>query len=346
MQNNKLIKILLEDAIEINNRVNLQILKDKKILITGASGLLGIYLLASLCELTKKGINLKKITAIIHSENNELIKKLSNQIENIELIQADLTNISAIEILGKYDYIIHAAGYGQPSKFMENQIKTIQLNTNTTQILFNSLEQKGRFLFISSSEIYNGLENPPYSEEQIGTSNTTDFRASYIEGKRCGEAICNVYRSQGIEAFSARLALAYGPGTKVGDRRVINSFIERAINEGQITLLDDGKAHRTYCYISDAIEIIWNILISGKKPIYNVGGHSRITIGRLAEKIGNILNVPVRYPETFNRVVGAPSDVYLNMKLVEEEFNKKDYVSFDLGLTRTIEWQKLLYSRS
>ena len=71
------------------------------------------------------------------------------------------------------------------------------------------------------------------SESDIGTTTPLHPRASYIEGKRGGETICNAYRSQGVRAVSARLALAYGPGTRKGDKRAMNSFIEKALMPGQ-----------------------------------------------------------------------------------------------------------------
>ncbi|MEK7097218.1 MAG: NAD-dependent epimerase/dehydratase family protein, partial [Patescibacteria group bacterium] len=165
----------------------------------------------------------------------------------------------------------------------------------------------------------------------------------YIEAKRCGEAICNAYRAKGVQAKSARLSLAYGPGTKQGDLRVLNSFIQKAI-QGKIEMLDYGEAKRTYCYISDAIEIMWKILLFGKEPVYNVGGFSNITIADLARKIGKYLDIPVVFPKiSSDKISGAPVDVSLDMSKVKNEFGKTEYVSLDEGLERTIEWQKKLY---
>jgi nucleoside-diphosphate-sugar epimerase len=146
-----------------------------------------------------------------------------------------------------------------------------------------------------------------------------------------------------VGASSARLSLAYGPGTKPGDRRVLNAFIERGLTQGKITLQDMGNAKRTYCYVSDAVEILWHILLRGTRPIYNVAGNSRTTIAELARKIGAKLGVPVEFPADSKELGGAPEDVCLDMSLAEADFQKAKYISLDEGLGRTIEWQKLLY---
>lgn len=340
---NLLVSIIENDAKKLVDAAKLHDLAGKSILLTGASGLLGIYFLASLRELSHRGLAPLSVTAVVHSELVYPFKEFLD-FDGASIAQGDLTNLDFVNGLGSFDYIIHAAGYGQPGRFMEDQVKTLQLNTSTTLALFNCLAKDGHFLFLSSSEVYSGLPNPPYKETQIGTTNTTHSRSCYIEAKRCGEAICNAYRARGVNANSARLALAYGPGTKPADRRVINSFIERGATQGKITLQDMGAARRTYCYVSDAVEILWHILLRGTEPIYNVGGMSRTTIAELASKVGHYMNVPVEFPKDSKELGGAPEDVYLDMSLVRQEFNKTQFISFDEGIAQTIEWQKALYS--
>jgi len=117
------------------------------------------------------------------------------------------------------------------------------------------------------------------------------------------------------------------------------------LTQGKIVLQDMGTAKRTYCYVLDAIEIIWSILLRGREPIYNVGGFSRTTIAELALKIGHQLSVPVEFPSDSHELNGAPEDVYLDMCLAEREFKKTHFVSLDDGLARTIEWQRALYAQ-
>lgn len=340
---NLLVSIIAEDARKAVTAARLQNLANKSILLTGASGLLGVHFLASLREITRQGYASQSVTAVVYSESIAPFNSFLD-FRGIQIVRGDLTDLNFVSRLGKFDYIIHAAGYGQPGRFMQDQIKTLKLNTSTTLALFDCLATEGRFLFLSSAEVYSGLPNPPYRETQIGTTNTTHARSCYIEGKRCGEAICNAYRARGIKVSSARLALAYGPGTKPADRRVINAFIERGVTQGKITLQDAGIAKRTYCYVSDAVEILWHILLRGTEPIYNVGGKSRVTIAELARQVGRYLGVPVEFPNDARELGGAPEDVSLDMSLVQKEFKKTQYVSFEEGLARTIEWQKALYS--
>lgn len=339
---NKLIDIIERDAREVCRKVDLSELLGKTILITGASGLIGTYLLACLKQLTSLRKGSFAVAAVMQNEPPGYLKEFLDY-EGAQIFKGDLADYDFCHNLPSADYIIHAAGYGQPGKFLQDPVKTLRLNTFTIYLLFEKLSLHGKFIFMSTSEVYSGLSHPPFKESQIGTTNTTHPRACYIEAKRCGEAICHAYRAKGYDCKVARLALAYGPGTKPGDQRVINSFIYKSIM-GKIDLLDKGIAKRTYCYVSDAVEIIWDVLLTGKEIIYNAGGLSRITIGELARQIGRYMRVPVVFPQEARELSGAPDDVYLDMTKVEREFGKKEYVPLDEGLMRTIEWQKVLYA--
>ncbi len=240
-----------------------------------------------------------------------------------------------------FDAVIYAAGYGQPELFGKDKIKTIEINTTNLIEAFKWLKPEGKFLYISSSEIYSGAPSP-YKETDIGTTTPQHPRACYIEGKRCGEAICMVYKEQGYDVKIARLALAYGPGTKAHDTRVLNQFIEQALTTGEIKVKDRGEAVRTYGYIDDIVSQLLNILFKGKEVVYNVGGDSTEHISNLARRIAMETNATLSFGT--NSLEGAPENVKLDMSKTLTEFPMTLTPIYD-GLKKTIEYQKTLYGK-
>jgi nucleoside-diphosphate-sugar epimerase len=325
-----------EDVNELITKIDFHYLNNKSILITGASGLLGIYFISCL-KFLKAKYNIK-----VYAWYNNTLPDYLEDYFNFDLIriQHDITDDSYFDQLPKFDIVIHSSGYAQPLKFVEDKIKTIKINTISTLKLLEKLNENGKFLFISSSEVYSGLKNPPHKESLIGCTNTDHPRACYIEGKKCGEVICLSYQQKKVDIKIARLAPTYGPGTKGGDRRVLNSLIQKGIIDKKIILLDKGEALRTFCYISDVIEISWKILLFGKESIYNVGGISKIKIKDLAKKIGEELNVPVVMPKKNVSLAGASKEVHLDISRIRNEFNKDNFININSGLKRTITWQK------
>lgn len=333
--------VIFEDAAEICRRVNLDAVRDATVLVTGASGLLGTYFLATLCMLRQSGAALK-VQAQVHSEpaahTAEIIRR-----GGFHLVRANLADFQECSALPEADIILHAAGYGQPAAFLANPLATIQINTTATATLLQKLRPGGAFLFVSTSEVYSGLKKSLAQEADIGTTTPLHPRASYIEGKRCGEAICNAARGRGVRATSGRLALAYGPGTRQHDKRALNSFIERALCQRRIELMDAGKAIRTYGYVTDAVELLWHAALHGTQPVYNIGGRSTVTIAELANLIGSLTGAPVAFPATQKEMAGAPEEVRLDLSRVEGEFKKTSFVDMAAGLRRTIDWQRGLY---
>src|SRR3989344_8402316 len=121
-----LLKIIIEDSKKVLDKSSLPSLKNKSILITGATGLIGTYLLASLYHVSNSKKNKFKVNILIHSDLPEFMMPLVNSL-HCNVFQGDITNSEFMKTLPKVNYIIHAAGYGQPGKFMEDPIKTLKI---------------------------------------------------------------------------------------------------------------------------------------------------------------------------------------------------------------------------
>jgi len=334
------------DANKINEAIDLAPFDKASIVITGASGLVGQYMLAALSNAQAKGIEPKQIYVFVRNEPLDCLREIAKNL-NVTWCKGDICDPSLIAVLpNDLDYIIHAAGYGQPQKFLENEISTITMNTAVTNALLKKLARDGSFIFISTSEIYSGSKETPYKESIVGQTNTDHPRACYIEGKRCGEAIVNAYHKQGFDAKSIRLALAYGPGVRLDDRRVMNEVIKKGLIDQKIALMDSGASLRTYIYITDAVEFMFKILLKGKSNIYNLSGKSRTSIAQMAQLISECISVPLSIPQSSAGLAGAPEDVSLSLDRLLGDFPKDNFVSFEAGVQSLIQWYRLLLKDS
>lgn len=328
--------IIEKDIDNIWREVDLSEMAGKLLLITGATGLIGTYLIHTVKKFNAESKEPISLCLVTHNELPAHLAFLKNE-PYVKIYRGDLSVYDFCQALPNADYIIHAAGYGQPGKFMANKMKTLRLNTLVTDILLKKLNRGGKFLFISTSEIYSGATDIPYREESHGVTMPNHARACYIEGKRCGEAMCYVHAKNNEHVRIARIALAYGPGVRASDKRVLYNFIQKGL-QGTIDMMDRGEARRTYCYVADTVSLLWNILLKGKEIIYNVGGHSHVTIRELADLVAQNLKAKVVIPQEVPGVQGAPQDVFLDMTKAENEFGKSTYVPIEIGIQQTVSW--------
>ena len=327
---------LNKDIDNVVKNINFSSLQNKKVLITGASGLVGFYLAQCIKKLQNE-LNIDLYLSYKNSIPNYLKEYYDFPYTEIK------EDITSIKLEPKFfDVIIHSSGYAQPMKFLSDSLTTIKINTHATINLLDSLKPEGKFLFVSTSELYSGNDTLNIDESQIGTTTPSHNRACYIESKRCGEAICHSYITLGYDVKIARLSLAYGPFTKLGDLRVLNSIIDKGLNNNTIELMDDGSALRTYCYITDVVEMFWNILLHGSEITYNVSGFSNISIKELAENVGSKLNKKVITPTSLNGLTGSPKIVNISSEKYINEFNKQDFVDMEHGMKNVIEWMKYI----
>jgi UDP-glucuronate decarboxylase len=325
--------LLIRDAEEALSAVDYRPLDGKRVLISGATGLIGMHLLTILAALKREGYKIQAFGQY-HREPPAYTKELATS--------AGFHLVHDSWITPKADVIIHAgAGYGQPTIFMADPASTIHANTTLTAQLLQALEPKGRFLFVSSNEVYHGLPKEFATEEDIGTTTPYHPRAGYIEGKRAGEAITYAYRKQGVAAVSARLNLTYGPGARKDDKRALSGFVNQALTTDHIEMKYSGNGMRTCCYAKDVAVMLWKVALHGTKPVYNVGGHSVTSISELATIVAKLTGATIKIPESDTEMPGSQALPRMDVSLMDADLGKTEYTTLEEGLKRTIAWHQL-----
>lgn len=317
-------------------------LSRSRVLLTGATGLIGLNLLALLSELKSQfGLDFDLVT----SSKSPLPKFIVDISVTKKHLEIDLARYFDVSKLGKFDFIIHSGGSAQPQDFMSKKSETYYINSFATKELLELLNPGGQFVFMSSTELYSGLKTNIFSESDIGSTGPMHPRACYIEGKRAGEMFVNWKITEGFRASSVRLSYTYGPGTKSNDLRVINTLIRDAITLGETKLKDEGLARRSNLFSLDAAHMILQILLSPSRAVYNVAARETATIKDIAKEISLIGRVPFREPMISDEIkVFAQDSVVVDTSAYFEDFPNFVNCGLREGLAITYSWQgKNLY---
>ena len=179
-----------EDINEILNRSQkqLQNLQGKNILLAGAKGFLGRYFNEVIKEFNKKN-NIKIFLTTIDNfiSSNFEIDNINHDNEyNIKFLNGDICDLTFINKLEKFDYIIHAAGIASPFYYRSKPLETVDVSViGSRNLLDLSNKYKSKFIFFSSSEIY-GDPDPkkiPIQESYRGNVSTIGPRIVMMKVK-------------------------------------------------------------------------------------------------------------------------------------------------------------------
>lgn len=326
-------------------------LSGKTILITGASGLIGGYLVETIAYLNSE----KKLSSpckIIGLQKSKINKKsrFGYLINRSDIKFVSHNAAKAYSPKQKVDFIVHCAGDSAPGSFLLDPLGTIDVNVSGMRwILEYSKKHKIKsVLYMSSGEIYGNptSENIPTPETYNGNVSTLDPRSCYTSSKRLAETLCRIYFEKfNIPVKIARPFIVYGPGLLSTDKRVMAQFIKSGLEKKPIEMMNEGKDTRSYCYVADATVAFLKILLSDRNgEVFNVASDiEEVSIRDLADLTHKIclIEKPVRVKKSdSNFIKGAPNRVKPDISKIKKEFGFNPKVGIKEGLTRTIEWNK------
>ena len=262
----------------------------KTFLITGATGLIGRYLVYFLSYLD---IELKIIAV---SRNSKKLEKYFHGVNNVEFIECDLNN-GRIDFDYPVDVIIHAASNSDPYSFSSDPVGTMKTNLlGTSALLDFAVSHHSDFLFISTGEVYGNRNDYLFKETDLGSIDNKLVRSCYPESKRAAETLCISYGKQfNLKVRIARLCYVYGPYITDTNSRADAQFLRNALKSEDIVLKSQGLQKRTYCYIADAVCALFYIL-NGNEIIYNVSNrNSVVSLKEYANVLAKIAGVKISF---------------------------------------------------
>jgi dTDP-glucose 4,6-dehydratase len=252
----------------------------QRVLITGAAGFLGSHL----CDkFIAEGFHVIGMDNLITGDlkNIEHLFKLPQ----FEFYHHDVSKF--IHVPGDIHYILHFASPASPIDYLKIPIQTLKVGSlGTHNCLGLAKAKKARILVASTSEIYGDPQVHPQTEDYWGNVNPIGPRGVYDEAKRFQEAITMAYHTfHQLETRIVRIFNTYGPRMRLNDGRALPAFIGQALRGEDLTVFGDGSQTRSFCYVSDLVQGIYQLLHSHYALPLNIGNPDEISLLAFAEEI-------------------------------------------------------------
>lgn len=314
---------------------------NKTFLITGGTGFFGKWILNFFIYLKeKKDINIK---AYILSRNPD--KFLKNypifKKDYFIFIKGDIRNF---KFNYKADNILHMAATNAEETFNNhNPLDKFQSSAFGIQNILNIAKEQNieKFLFCSSGSIYGKNCKEKYISENCLTSpDILDYVASALpEGKRVSEFYCSYYADKfDLDIVIARCFGFVGYYLPLDIHYAVGNFIKEGYEKKKITINSNGKAVRSYMYMSDLLIWLFSIMFKGRKAnAYNVGSDEEISILDLAKKIASIYKIDkIEILNKGAKSTSAPNRYVPDISKAKNELNLQIYTNLDTALYKTI----------
>lgn len=254
-------------------------------IITGGAGFIGSHLCDYLIE---KGHEVICIDNLLTGKMDNIVHLMGHY--QFRFIKHNVSDYIYVD--GQVDNVLHFASPASPLDYLEFPIQTLKVGSlGTLHSLGLAKAKKSRFLLASTSEVYGDPQIHPQPEDYWGHVNPVGPRGVYDEAKRFAEAMTMAYhRFHGIDTRIVRIFNTYGPRMRVKDGRALPNFMCQALRGEDITVFGNGLQTRSFCYISDLIEGIYQLLLSHEHDPVNIGNPEEITINQLAKEILTLTN--------------------------------------------------------
>jgi CDP-glucose 4,6-dehydratase len=313
---------------------------DRPTLVTGASGLVGTWLVSRLIAHGADVICLVRDWV----PQSELVR--SGSLARVKVVRGDVRDQALLErVLGEYevDTVIHLAAQTIVTIANRNPVSTFETNIAATWGLLEACRRSPRvkqIVLASSDKAYGDHTELPYTEETplVG-------RHPYDVSKSCADLIGQTYATTyGSPVVITRCGNFYGGGD-LNWNRIVPGTIRSVLRGHRPVIRSDGTFIRDYFYVEDgaaAYMLLAEKLAADRSLVgraFNFSNEIQVNVRQLVDRV-LLLMKSTLVPDVRNEVSNEIVHQYLSAAAARRDLGWSAQFTLDDGLTRTIEWYR------
>ncbi len=312
--------------------------RDRPVLVTGASGLLGSWLVKRLVAAEADVVCLVRDWV----PQSELVR--AGLLEKVKVARGDVRDGELDErVLGEYevDTVFHLAAQTIVGIANRNPVSTLESNIGGTWTLLEACRrspQVKQIVLASSDKAYGDQEKLPYSEET-----PLEGRHPYDVSKSCADLIAQAYaQSYALPVAVTRCGNFYGGGD-LNWNRIVPGTIRSVLRGQRPVIRSDGKSVRDYFYVEDgaAAYMLLAERMAAEPALrgqaFNFSNEIQVSVLDLVKKLLGQMGSRLE-PEVLNQASNEIRHQYLSAEKSRRVLGWKPLFTLDEGLQQTIAW--------
>jgi CDP-glucose 4,6-dehydratase len=314
--------------------------QDRPTLVTGATGLLGGWLVRRLLDVGADVVCLIRDWV----PQSEFVR--ARLMDRVKVVNGDVRSQSLLErVLGEYeiDTVIHLAAQTIVGIANRNPASTFKTNIGGTWALLEACRRSStvkQIVVASSDKAYGEHKQLPYSEDAPLMG-----RHPYDVSKSCADLIAQSYAATyNLPVAITRCGNLYGGGD-LNWNRIVPGTIRSVLRAQRPVIRSDGKFVRDYFYVEDgaAANLILAEQLSRddtlKGQAFNFSNENQVTVSELVDRILKLMNSGLE-PDVRNEAVNEIREQYLSADKARDVLGWKPLFTLDDGLRHTVDWYR------
>jgi dTDP-glucose 4,6-dehydratase len=309
-----------------------------RVLVTGGAGFIGSHYVRELVSGSYPAfagaevVVLDKLT-YAGSETN-----LAPVAGKFEFVRGDICDPEVVaEQMRGVDVVVHFAAESHVDRSITGSADFVLTNVLGTQTLLQGALNAGvgRFVHVSTDEVYGSIEHGSWSETHILEPNSP-----YSASKASSDLLARAFhRTHGLPVSITRCSNNYGPYQF--PEKVIPLFVTNLIDGKKVPLYGDGLNVRDWLHVDDHCRGI-QLVAEGGRPgeIYNIGGGTELTNRELTEKLLAATGRDWSFVEPVTDRKGHDRRYSVDISKISSELGYAPRVDFTVGLADTVEWYR------
>jgi len=303
-------------------------------LVTGGAGFIGSHLAE---ELVRRGHRVRVVDSLVTGKRANL-----DHIPGVEFMEGDLADLDAARAAVEgCEYVLHQAAIPSVPRSVKDPITSNRANVDATLNTLVAARDAGvkRLVFAGSSSAYGDTPVLP-KHEQMADNPLSPYALQKVVGEQYLQMFTRLY---GFETVSIRYFNVFGPRQDPSSpySGVISVFATALLENRPPAIYGDGEQTRDFTYVANVVDGVLRACeaAGASGQVINVATGGRISLNQLFRSMRAVVGGSVE-PTYLESRQGDVRDSQADIRKAKEILGYEPIVSFEEGLTRTIEWYR------